>query len=85
MKKNVYGKNIQLAPQQSFLPHLNSVETDNVQSIKGTFLYYACTVYPTMLPALSKISTYQYVPTQDKPKKYNHMLDYAPMNPNATI
>ena len=38
-----------------------------------------------MLPALNKISTFQYAPTQDKMDKYKQVLDYASTHPNATI
>ena len=49
--KPVYCKQIQLATQQSSAPNLNSADINCVQSINGTFLYYARELEPTMLPA----------------------------------
>ena len=39
--KPVYGKHIQLATQQRSAPKLKSTDKNCVQSINGTFLYYA--------------------------------------------
>ena len=57
---------IQLGTQQIYSPKMSSVDMNRVQYISGTFLYYALEVEPTMLPALNKISTFQYAPTQHK-------------------
>ena len=62
--KFFYGKHIQLATQQRSAPKPNSTDTNSVQSINVTFLYYNREVDPTMLPALNKISTCQSAPTQ---------------------
>ena len=62
--KTVYGKHIQLATQKISAPKLNSADINSVQSINGTFLYYALTVDPTMLPDLNEISTCRSAPTQ---------------------
>ena len=83
--KPVYGKHIQLDTQQRSTPKLNSTEKNIVQSIKDTFLYYACAVKPTMLPAINDIFTFQSAPTQDTMEKFNQVLDYASTNPNSTI
>ena len=42
--KPVYGKHNQLATQKISAPKLNSVDTNRVQSINGTFLDYARSV-----------------------------------------
>ena len=55
--KSVYGKHTQLATHQSSAPKLNSADTNRVQSVNGTFIYYAQEVDPTILPSLNKIST----------------------------
>ena len=55
--KPIYGKQIQLATQQSSAPKLNSADINRVKSINITLLYYGRAVEPTMLPSLNKIST----------------------------
>ena len=57
--KLVYRKYIQLSTQQSSAPDPNSVDTNSVQSINRTFLYYSQAVEPTMLPDLKNIPTFQ--------------------------
>ena len=83
--KHIYVKHIQLATQQSPSPKLNSADTNCVQSINSTFLYYALAVYPYIIPYINKISTFQYVLTQDTMAKYNKVLYYASTHPNDTI
>ena len=63
--KPVYGKHIQFATQKSYTPKLNSAYTNRVQSINGNFLYYSCSVDPTIIPALNLIFTWQSALTQD--------------------
>ena len=66
-------------------PKLNSADTNRVQSINGTFLYYDQAVYPFMLQSLNEIPTWQYAPTQDTMDKFNQVLDYASTHLNVTI
>ena len=73
--KPVYGKHIQLATQKRSAPEINSTDTNRVQPINGTFIYYAWSVDPTMIPALNEISTFQYTPTQHTMDKCNQVLD----------
>ena len=83
--KPVYGKQIQLATQQSSLPNLKSTDTNRVQSINRNFFYYARAVYPTMLSSLNNISTCQYSLTQGTLEKFNQVLDYASTQLNSNI
>ena len=46
----------QLAHPIDDSPALNTYEDRNVQQVEGTFLYYACTVDPTMLVTLKPIA-----------------------------
>ena len=62
--KPVHCKHIQLITQKSSMPKLNSAETNRVQSVNGTFLYYARAIYPNILPAFNKISTCKFGTTQ---------------------
>ena len=38
-----------------------------------------------MIPVLNEISACQSAPTQDTMEKFNQVLDYASMHPNATV
>ena len=85
LNKTVYVKHIQLATQQSSAPKLNSADTNRVQSINGTFLYYALALDPTMIPSIKNISACQYVPTQYIMEPFNQVMDYVSTHPNSTI
>ena len=63
--KPAYGKRVQLAIQKFSAPKINSEDTNRVQSINRTFLYYTRALDPTMLPSLNEISICQSAPTQD--------------------
>ncbi len=56
-----------------------------VQQIVGSFLYYAQAVDPTILMALSKISSQQSAPTENTMKRVNQFLDYMWTHPDAII
>ena len=56
-----------------------------LQQIMGTFHFYSRAVDPTMLTALSIITTEQTQGTQTTKEKAEHFLNYAAMHPNATI
>ena len=64
---------------------LNKAGTLRVQSISGTFLYYARAVDPTILPALNEISKNQAKPTEFAGKVCDHLLDYLATHPDAII
>ena len=51
--------------------------TKIIQSIVGTILYYARSVYPMMLRAINEILRVQQNPTRDTKKKAKILLDYA--------
>ena len=83
--KTTYGQKIQLSKQSSSSPKLNTKNTNHVQSINGTFLYYTRTINPTLLPALNEISTSKSAPTQDILNKCKQVLNSAAMYPLKTI
>ena len=56
-----------------------------VQSIVGTFLYYARAVDPTILPAINDIASAQAQPTQQTNDKVTMLLDYMFTYPNAKL
>ena len=53
-------------------PHLLPKGIKYVQSVVGTFLYYARAIDCTMLPALAQIATQQAQPTQRTLKSANN-------------
>ena len=57
--KPVYGQKVQFVKEDPNSPLLRGKDIVRVQSISGTFLYYARAVDPTMLVALNEISTSQ--------------------------
>ena len=80
-----YGERRQYAaaPDQSEL--LDKKGTTRVQSVVGTFLYYARAIDSTMLPALNEIASQQAAPTTQTLQKCNRLLDYVATYPNAYI
>ena len=83
--KPTFGQRIQWVKVDPNSPKLDKPGTLRVQSISGTFLYYARAVDPTMLVALNEIATHQSSPTQDTKNKCDQLLDYAATYPNAKI
>ena len=72
-----YGKRLQMAPYPDKSKLLYKNATKRIQSIVGTMLYYARSVYPTMLQAINEISRVQSRPTRDTEKKTRMVLDYV--------
>jgi hypothetical protein len=79
-----YGQKVQYANTDQS-PLLNKKDTQCVQSVSGTFLYYARAVDPTILPALNEISNNQAQPTIVTGKACDLLLDYLATYPNAVI
>ena len=63
-----YGAKTQYAAEEIDSPPLSKEETTNVQAVAGTLLYHARAVDPTILTALSAITTKQAKPTQETMK-----------------
>jgi hypothetical protein len=66
-------------------PPLDKKGKKYIQEVIGTFLYYACCVDSTMLPALGSLTTQQANPMQNTKKIVHQYLDYATTHPNAII
>jgi hypothetical protein len=79
-----YGQKVQYSNTDQS-PLLNKKDTQRVQSVSGTFLYYARAVDPTILPALNEISNNQAQPTIVTGKACDLLLDYLATYPNAVI
>ena len=73
-----YGKIPQMKPDL-FKSNLLEDPTKRIQSIVGTMIYYARSVYPTMLQAINKILRVQSRPTWDTAGKSRILLGYASM------
>jgi hypothetical protein len=82
--KPVYGQKVQYANTDTS-SLLDKKETPRVQSVSGTFLYYARAVDPTILPALNEISNNQAKPTVLTGKACDLLLDYLSTHPDAII
>ena len=70
----VYDQNIQYATHDLSSP-LDKKGTQQVQSIAGTFLYYALSVDPTTLASLNEIASKQSSPTTLTKSTCNQLLD----------
>ena len=66
-------------------PVLNAKEKTHIQSIVGTFLYYARAIDNTMLVALNELAREQANPTENTKIKANRLMDYANTYLNTTI
>ena len=79
-----YRNVLQFAPVNTTTP-LDAKGQKRVQSIVGTFLYYARAVDPTILPAINDIASSQANPTQQTNEKLHMLLDYMHTYPIAKI
>ena len=66
-----------MAHQSPESPKLAPPESNTVQKVVGTFLYYLRAVDPTMLVASNSISIKQTNSTETTTKAVNQMLNYA--------
>jgi hypothetical protein len=80
-----YGKDNQAPSPLDDSPLLNEAGKKRVQQIVSSFLYYARAVDPTILVALSEISSLQVAPTENTIKCVNQFLDYMWTHPYAVI
>jgi hypothetical protein len=80
-----YGQRVQFPTKPDESPFLDKKQTQEVQSITGSLLYYSRAVDPTMLPALNEIATQQAKPTINTLKKCRRLLDYCATYPNAIL
>jgi hypothetical protein len=80
-----YGKNNQAPNPTNDSPLLDDASKKRIQQVVGSFLYYARAVNPTILIALSDITTQQSAPTENTKRRVNQFLDYMWTHPNAII
>ena len=81
----IYGQNRQYAKPLDWSPKLDTEGIKRVQSIVGSFLYYARAIDNTILVALNEIAAAQAAPTQQTNEKIKMLLDYLSTYPEAKI
>ena len=72
-----YGSRVQYTKTEPYLPTLDPVGTQRVESIAGTLLYYSRAVGLTILPDLNEISMQQSKPIAHTITKCNCLLYYT--------
>ena len=77
-----YVQNIQYADRLDVSEKISDKETNLIQQVCGTFLYYAIAIDNTILPTLSDIYLEQYKATKNTAKQVAKLLDYLASNPN---
>jgi hypothetical protein len=80
-----YGKGNQVPSPLDDSPLLNRGKKKSVQQIVGSFLYYAQAVDPTILMALSEISSQQAAPIENLINRVNQFRNYMWTHPDAVI
>ena len=75
----------QLAPSLDATPPLLEDTASRIRQIVGVFLYYAVALDCTMLVALGTLASQQNAPTEQTMTALVQFLDYAALNPSATI
>ena len=80
-----YGTTKQLATPLDTSPPILEEQKRRIQQIIGKFLYYARTVYCTMLPALNTLAEQQSNPTKNNEASITQFLYYAATNTSAII
>ena len=80
-----YGQKVQYTYPLDTAEYLSDKETNLVQQVCGTFLYYSIAIDNTILPALSDISSEQSKSTTNTTKQVAMILNHRASNPQAEI
>ena len=80
-----YGHKIEYTDPLDASEYLSEKETNLVQQVCGTFLYFAISIGNTILPTLSDISSEQYKATKNTAQQVAKLLNYLVSNQNAEI
>ena len=81
----IFGQQQQFTTPPDETPYLTPKETRYIQSIVGSFLYYARAVDPTILPTINELGLSQAKPTENTRVKANQLLDYLYTHKFATL
>ncbi len=79
-----FGAKIQYATDPDTSQRVSPKETQRVQSIAGTFLYYSRAIDPTMIVALNEIASVQSKPTQKTIKNATDSWIMLPLTPTSS-
>ena len=80
-----YGVKVQLTDPIDTSAHLPPHEIKRLQQIVGTFLFYGRAVDPTLLTALSELSSAQATATDATKRACQQFLDYCASHPDGAI
>ena len=80
-----YGQKVQYAEPLDAAEYISDKETNIVQQVWGTLLYYAIAIDNTILPNLSNISLEQYKATANTVKQVAKLLNCLAYNPHVEI
>ena len=80
-----YVQKVQYLDPLDTSEYLSDKETNFVQQVYGTFLYYAIAIDNNILPTLSNISSDQSKATTNTSKQVAKLLKYLASNPQAEI
>ena len=80
-----YGMKVQLTDPIDTSTPLPLHEVECLQQIIGTFLFYGCAVDPTILTALSELSSNQATATEATKRVCHQFLDYCASHPDGSI
>ena len=81
----LYGVKVQLTDPIDTSALLPTHEIKRLQQIIGTFLFYGLAVYPTLLTALSELSSAQATATEATKRTCQQFLDYCASHPDGSI
>ena len=80
-----YGVQVQLTDPIDTSARLPAHEIKRLQQIIGTFLFYSRAINPTLLTALSKLSSAQATATKATRRTCQQFLDYCASHPDGSI
>jgi hypothetical protein len=80
-----YGKDTQAPMPTDDSPLLDNAGKKRIQQVVGSFRFYALSIDPTIIMALSDIATQQAALTENTKKHIEQLLDYMWTHPNAKM
>ena len=80
-----YGQKIKYEYPLDAAEYLSDKETNLIQQVSGTFLYYSTAIDNTILPSLSNISPEQFKAKKNTAKQVTKILNYLASNKNVEI
>ena len=80
-----YGVKVQVTDPVDMSAHPPTHEIKRLQQIIGTFLFYGRAVDPTLLTALSELSSAQATATEATKRACQQFLDYCASHPDGSI